>query len=152
MRYARILLPLAALALAAARVAREADAFALLANRHRAEVGCAALRWDARLAAVAEAHADDMRARAYFDHTSPEGRSFAQRLRDAGLVERGPAGENLALGQPDAAHALADWLRSPPHRENLDDCGFTHHGLGVSGPYWVHVLARLPAAPAAAAH
>jgi uncharacterized protein YkwD len=110
-----------------------------LANAHRARVGCGPLRWDARTGAVAQAHADDMVRRDYFSHTNPEGQSPFDRLRAAGVTYTAAA-ENIAFGYPTAASVLQGWLNSDGHRRNLENCGYTHHGLGLNSGKWVEVF------------
>jgi uncharacterized protein YkwD len=110
-----------------------------LANAHRREVGCAALRWDARVAGVARAHSDDMRSRGFYAHTDPDGRTPVMRLDAAGIAWRATA-ENLARTRFGASHVLVLWLQSPTHRASLENCRLTHHGVGLSGDLWTHVF------------
>lgn len=108
-------------------------------NRHRARVGCPALQWHDGAARVAQAHSDDMRRRGYFDHVSPEGMGMRARLQAAGVNGR-PAAENLVDAPFGGERLLNRWLASSVHRSNIEDCGFTHHGLGRSGDLWTHLL------------
>jgi uncharacterized protein YkwD len=110
-----------------------------LANAHRAQVGCGPLRWDARTGGVAQAHADDMVRRDYFNHTNPDGQSPFERLRGAG-VTYSSAAENIAFGYPTATGVLQGWLNSEGHRRNLENCRYTHHGAGLNSGKWVHVF------------
>jgi uncharacterized protein YkwD len=112
-----------------------------LANAHRARVGCGPLRWDNRTGSVAQAHADDMVRRDYFSHTNPEGQSPFDRLRAAG-VTYAAAAENIAYGYPTAAGVLQGWLNSEGHRRNLENCEYTHHGVGLNRGKWVEVFIR----------
>src|SRR5690606_6956359 len=64
--------------------ASPADRVVELVNAARAEAGCGPLATDERLARAAQGHADDMAAQGYCSHTSLDGRSFADRVRDAG--------------------------------------------------------------------
>ena len=50
-------------------------------NAHRRAVRCPELVWMQAVANAARAHSDDMARRNYFNHTSPEGRGPADRLR-----------------------------------------------------------------------
>jgi uncharacterized protein YkwD len=105
-----------------------------------------ALRWQAVLAASARAHAQDLAARDRLDHRGADGASLRTRLHLAGYVMR-LSGENLAGGPETLDEALAQWLASPPHCENLMEAQFQEVGLAcVSGPgrlqrYWVLQLA-----------
>lgn len=110
-----------------------------LVNRHRAGRRCPALQWDDRAARVAFGHSDDMRRSSYFDHRSRDGRTPFDRL-DAAGVRWMSAAENIALNGGTAASVVQGWLASPGHRENIQNCAFTHHGVGVSGDRWTHVF------------
>jgi uncharacterized protein YkwD len=77
--------------------------------------------------------------RAYFDPVTRDGRTLGDRLVAHG-IRVALAAENIAAGQPDAAAALAAWLNSPPHRVNLEECRFTHHGMGEYRSRWTHIL------------
>ena len=116
---------------------------AAIVNRHRASVGCPALEWMPEAARVAQAHSDDMARRNYFNHITPEGRAPMGRLQAAGIrFQR--TGENIAFtpGGPDDALRL--WIASPGHREILEDCAYTHHGIGERDGRWTHVFITPP--------
>lgn len=120
--------------------AEYADLIVQLVNLERAKAGCSPLRVDARVQAAAQAHADDMAARDYYEHISPEGGHANDRMVKAGY----PAakwGENLHRGPTDPAVAMRDWMASPAHRQNIVDCEFEDFGVGVNlsanGPWWV---------------
>jgi uncharacterized protein YkwD len=97
-------------------------------------------------ARVAQAHSDDMARRDYFHHTSPDGHSPMARLQLA-EVRFQRMGENIARtpGGPDEAMRL--WLSSPAHRHTLENCAYTHHGLGERDGRWTHVLLTPPGTP-----
>jgi uncharacterized protein YkwD len=120
-----------------------ADSFASLVDAHRATVGCGALVRHDGLAAVAQAHSVDMAQRGYFSHDTPEGESPFDRLADAGITYQA-AGENIAYGTSDPREVLDLWLASPGHRANIENCGFTHQGVGLSAGYWTHLFATNP--------
>ncbi|MDP9348699.1 MAG: CAP domain-containing protein, partial [Gemmatimonadota bacterium] len=82
----------------------------------------------------------------YFAHVTPEGRTLRDRLAAGGLQGQVGWGENIAR-YPRGGRALLEfWLESPGHRENIETCAYTHHGLGGAGEYWTHVfLTRRPA-------
>lgn len=111
-----------------------------LANAERARAGCPALRVNTRLQAAAQDHADDMAARDYYEHDTPEGRDAGDRMRSAGYLWQ-TWGENIHRGPKDPATAMRDWMESPGHRENILNCGFRDIGVGVNlgsnGPWWV---------------
>lgn len=147
-RIPRAILPLAAVALVAALSAADTTSaevvrFSGRVNELRRAAGCGPLEWDRRVAAVAQAHSENMARHDSLDHADADGADMKERLRRAGYVRRGPAAENISYGQFNVDEALAGWVGSPGHRENLEYCRFTHHGLGRQGPYWTHVLVTL---------
>ncbi|OII65131.1 hypothetical protein BJP40_17920 [Streptomyces sp. CC53] len=111
-----------------------------LANAERARTGCPALRVNSRLQRAAQAHADDMARRNYYQHDTPEGRDAGDRMRKAGY-RWSTWGENIHRGPKDPAAAMRDWMNSPGHRENILNCAFRDIGVGVNlrsnGPWWV---------------
>lgn len=119
-----------------------------LVNRHRESVGCLPLRWHAAAASVAEARSADMIARRYFDHVTPDGRDVFDELAAAGVEAAwGSMAENIALTQAGAPSALEMWRDSPSHRRSLDNCSYTHHGLGERGGVWTQILLAHPKRP-----
>lgn len=114
-----------------------------LVNAHRTALGLAPLEWHSGVAAVAQAHSDDMVARGFFSHTNPDGESPFDRLRAAGIAYSA-AGENIAYGYPTPASVLAAWLGSEGHRANIENPSYTHHGVGLAGTHWTHVFVREP--------
>jgi uncharacterized protein YkwD len=115
-------------------------------NAEREANGLPAYRVDETMAAVAQAHADDMVARDYAGHTSPEGKRVRDRLRDAGLdLDR--AGENYYVSTRSAeesvAHTLGWFMGDPPHRKNILHGYYARFGVGVAlGPqgWYIFVL------------
>lgn len=109
------------------------------------------LRANAVLEAAAQRYADELARRPRLDHAGADGTTLRARLLEAGYVMR-VAGENLAGGPETLDEALARWLASPEHCENLMGAEFQDFGLAcVSGPgrlqrYWVLELAA-PAGP-----
>src|SRR5205814_8113303 len=81
----------------------------------------------------------DGAARHYFDHTTPEGVSFAKRITDAGY-RWSAAAENIAAGQQTPAKVMEAWMNSPGHRANILNCGYVNIGIGLAvggrTPYW----------------
>lgn len=104
-------------------------------NAEREARGLPAYRVDETLAAVARAHAQDMVARDYVGHTSPEGKRVRDRLRDVGLnLDR--AGENYYVTTRPAEEAvsitLAWFMGDPSHRDNVLHDHYTRIGVGVA--------------------
>jgi uncharacterized protein YkwD len=115
-----------------------------LTNVERAKAGCGPLKHDARLRAAAYAHSADMSAKNYFDHTSKDGRSFADRITAAGYTWRAAA-ENIAKGYGTAQAVVQGWMNSPGHRQNILNCTYTDIGVGyvaAGGPYWTQDFGR----------
>jgi uncharacterized protein YkwD len=112
---------------------------ARLVNEHRARIGCPALAWDDLAARAAQAHSEDMARRNYFSHTTPEGRTMAERFRAQG-INYGRAAENIAYGQHTAAEVVRGWLNSAGHRQNIENCALRRHGVGLAATRWTHVF------------
>ena len=79
---------------------------------------------------VSQEHAEDMLARAYSGHRTPEGWGPSERARADGY--RSGIGENLVEQRFSAEEALEAWLGSPAHRRNLLDPGCREMGLGLA--------------------
>ena len=115
-----------------------------LVNEHRRAAGCEALLWHEPTARVAEAHSRDMATRDFFDHLTPEGTDLSRRLVAGGVRWRGSIAENIALTAQGPEIVIELWVDSPPHRANLENCIFTHQGLGVFRDRWTQVLIERP--------
>jgi len=100
-----------------------------LVNQERAARGIDVLEFDSKLQAAGRAHSQDMFARGYFSHYSPEGKDVGDRLESAGIFYL-LAGENLALA-PDVNFAHQGLMKSPGHRANILDNRFHKIGIGV---------------------
>ncbi len=125
----------------------EVQAFVTLVNEHREDVGCGELAWNSGMGKAAQDHTDDMVENGFFSHESQDGRTFDDRLREAGVVWTGTAGENIAGGYASAEEVLAGWLGSPGHRANIENCAHTHLGVGRNGTLWTLDLAQNVTAP-----
>ncbi|MFL6262475.1 MAG: CAP domain-containing protein [Thermoanaerobaculia bacterium] len=108
-------------------------------NAERKQAGVAPLRPNPRLDQAAQSHAQDMLARHYFAHESPEGKTVRERARAAGYDWRA-IGENIAEGQLSVEEVMDTWMHSPPHRRNILDRDFKELGVGLalgrSGGEW----------------
>ncbi|MEM9983505.1 MAG: CAP domain-containing protein [Bacteroidota bacterium] len=100
-----------------------------------------ALRLNDRLSRAAQRHAEDMQKRDYFDHLSPEGKSFGDRV-SAANYRWATVGENIAWNYREVKAVVDGWRRSPGHCRNLMSRSFTEMGVGMAGPYFVQVLAK----------
>ncbi len=115
-----------------------------LVNRHRAAAGCPSLIWHEPSAVVAEERSADMVRQRYFDHRTPDGRTVFDEIAEAGIEARGSIAENIALTPAGPRSVMELWRESSPHRRNLDDCSFTHHGLGEREGVWTQILLARP--------
>lgn len=105
--------------------------------------GLARLQASPTLAAVAQAHAQDMVNRAYFSHQSPggpHGATMTARMAASGCRPRAAA-ENIAQGQTSAAAVFTAWQGSEGHRTNMLGDKYTRYGLGRADTTWVAVFA-----------
>ncbi|GGX59740.1 CAP domain-containing protein [Streptomyces fructofermentans] len=115
-----------------------------LTNAERASAGLPPLAPDPLLARAAQAHSDDMVARSFYSHTSPEGSEPWHRAAAAGSARR-TIGENIACGQRSPAEVVRGWMDSPGHRANILKPAFTHLGVGFAGggpagTYWTQLF------------
>lgn len=110
-------------------------------NAFRAANGKAPLAADARLARAAQAHANDMAAKGYFNHTGQDGSSVGDRVKRQGYGYCFVA-ENIAQGQKGAMQAIAGWQRSEGHRKNLLSEYAIHFGMAEANGYWVMVFGK----------
>ncbi len=101
----------------------------VLVNEERQKAGLHALQFDPQLVPVARAHSQDMFARGYFSHITPEGLSPFDRMKKA-KIKFLAAGENLALGQTlNICHR--GLMNSPGHRANILNTAFGRVGIGI---------------------
>ncbi len=123
---------------AAARVAPSVAAQVItLVNDERAKAGCAPLTEESHVTKAAQDFSDQMSAENFFSHTSPDGTTFDQRIKQAGYSK--PGAENIARGQTSAAQVMDSWMNSEGHRANILNCTLKQIGVGVTtaGWYWV---------------
>jgi len=103
-------------------------------NEQRTGMGLSVLGFNESLAVLARIHADDMAARSYLDHVTPEGVTFKDRLDTSGYSYV-TAAENLGF----ASHLeliVPDWMRSPGHRANILNKQFTEIGIAIAQGTW----------------
>lgn len=106
-----------------------------LANVSRQRLGLPFLSWNEQAAAVARGHSQDMLDHQFFDHISAStGRNPFERMKKGGIRFRA-AGENIAMGYPDAIEAHHGWMNSFGHRENILNKDFTTLGVGFVETY-----------------
>ncbi|MBE1459322.1 uncharacterized protein YkwD [Nocardiopsis terrae] len=105
-----------------------------LVNDERASNGCDPVHVDDRLTSAAQEHSEDMDARDYMSHESPEGEGPGERARRHGYDAWGA--ENVAKGQTSAEQVMDAWMNSPGHRANILNCDLEAIGVGESGHAW----------------
>lgn len=113
--------PAAAQRASCADVANDERVLAELAaaiNREREGQGLRALSVNARVARAARSHGCDMVEKDFFSHTGSDGSSATTRLQAVGYSPCFSA-ENLAYGQTGAGQAVAAWMESQGHRDNI---------------------------------
>ena len=110
-----------------------------LTNQRRTSSGARRLRPDADLSLAARTHSEDMLRRRFFAHVNPDKLGPVDRLRRISGVTR-PVGENIWMWTASklpgwnaaAARAMADWMVSRPHRENILRRRYTRLGVGAA--------------------
>lgn len=100
-------------------------------NQHRANNGKAALTLNSKLNSSAQAKANDMVARNYWSHNTPDGQEPWVFFDNAGYAYL-KAGENLAYGFATSADTVTGWMNSPSHKANMLDSAFTEVGFGFA--------------------
>jgi hypothetical protein len=100
-------------------------------NAFRAFHGLTAFTWSDTLGAAASAHSEDMAARDYFDHYTPEGKSPGDRITTEGYRWRS-YGENIAAGHSVGAETVNGWVNSSGHRGNMLSTSFSEIGVGCA--------------------
>ncbi len=89
------------------------------------------LALNSQLNAAAQAKANDMAAKDYWSHNSPDGRTPWSFINAAGYHYQ-MAGENLAYGFGNAGDTVAGWMNSPTHRANILNAKYKDVGFGVA--------------------
>jgi uncharacterized protein YkwD len=99
-------------------------------NEVRRRAGLVPLARNPLLDRVSQEHAEDMLARSYFGHWTPEGLGPSERAQASGY--RSGIGENLVEQRFSVQEALDAWMGSPKHRRNILDPGCREMGLGLA--------------------
>jgi len=98
-------------------------------NQQRESNGENDLSLNQQLVNAAQAKANDMAARDYWSHNTPDGKTPWTFMTAAGYNYQ-LAGENLAYGFATAADTLTGWMNSPEHRANILNAGYKDVGFG----------------------
>lgn len=132
-------------------------------NARRGSNGIGGLLLNSQLTTAAQNKANDMAARNYWSHATPDGREPWWFVSNAGY-RYVTVGENLAYGFDNSNTTLTGWMDSPGHRANILNTSFRDIGFGIanvedyqgSGPQTIVVAMYgsaaqpAPAAPAPA--
>lgn len=109
-----------------------------LTNQSRQEFGLPGLTENAGLDQAAQSKANDMLAKGYFSHNTPDGRTPWSFITAAGYNYL-MAGENLAVNFTEAENVETAWMNSPGHKANILNKNFQEIGIGISqGAYQDH--------------
>lgn len=100
-------------------------------NIQRSQNSRGALALNGSLQQAAQDKANDMAARNYWSHATPEGKQPWQFIAAAGYGYT-TAGENLAYGFDSSATTISGWMNSPSHRDNLLSGNFKEVGFGIA--------------------
>lgn len=100
-------------------------------NSERTTHGKTALKINSTLSQAAQLKANDMVARNYWSHKTPDGQEPWVFFSKAGYSYL-KAGENLAYGFATGRDTVTGWMNSPSHRDNLLDSEFVDVGFGYA--------------------
>lgn len=100
-------------------------------NEQRTTAGNVTLTLNEQLSGAAQKKAQDMVARNYWSHKTPEGGDPWTFIVAENYSYR-KAGENLAYGFADSKGVVTGWMNSPSHRSNLLDKDFREVGFGIA--------------------
>lgn len=108
-----------------------------LINDERTSSGLQPVAPNGDLRRAALSHSDEMINQGYFEHTSPAGLTFIDRIQATGYMRgtrRWEIGENLVWGTGPLStpqSLVTSWMNSPPHRENLLRPTFLEIGIAA---------------------
>ncbi|MGB6337901.1 MAG: CAP domain-containing protein [Thermoanaerobaculia bacterium] len=102
-----------------------------MVNAERRRARAPLLRLQQQLNRTAQGYAEDMLARDFYGHESPEGTTVMDRAQAEGYRGR-TAGENLANGAESIDEVMRGWMESKGHRENILSRVYREVGFGVA--------------------
>ena len=100
-------------------------------NTQRTTNSLSNLSINAQLDTAAQTKANDMVARDYWSHNTPDGQTPWSFITNTGYQYQ-TAGENLAYGFDTASDTVTGWMNSPEHRANVLNTGYQEVGFGVA--------------------
>ena len=102
-----------------------------ITNQDRVAYGKTTLTVSPLLVKAAQEKANDMAAKSYFAHISPDGVTPWHWFQNVGYTFS-YAGENLAVNFSDSVNVGEAWMNSPEHRANILSGNFTEIGIATS--------------------
>ncbi len=114
---------------------------------------CSSTLQNSAFSRAAQKHTENMILLNYFDHTGKDGSTLSTRVKAEGLSVS-TVEENIAAGQTTAESAFDSWWNSSGHRSNMENCTYTHVGIGYASKisinasasysdYWTNVFAKI---------
>jgi hypothetical protein len=100
-------------------------------NVQRTQNGLGSLSLNSSLSQAAQAKANDMVARNYWSHTTPDGQEPWTFINKTGYAYQA-AGENLAYGFSTSGDTITGWMNSPGHRANILNGNYREVGFGIA--------------------
>ena len=126
-----------------------------LVNVQRRSHGLSQLRTNATLQRSAESYSRQMVRQSFFDHVSPSGVTFDERIHKLtsylAHTLRWEVGENIAWGSGSLAtpaNIVNAWMHSAEHRHNILHASYREMGMGIA----IGAPVRLSAAARAATY
>lgn len=107
------------------------DNIITLTNQSRQDYNLGDLTENSQLDKAAQAKADDMLAKGYFAHVTPDGKTPWDFITAAGYNYM-MAGENLAVNFSQAEDVETAWMNSPGHKANILNKNFQDIGIGIA--------------------
>lgn len=102
-----------------------------LTNHDRENLGAGKLTENSLLDAAAQLKANDMAAKGYFAHVTPDGQQPWYWISQAGYKYE-YAGENLAVNFQDSQDVEQAWMNSPTHHANIVKPQYTEIGIATA--------------------
>ena len=112
-------------------------------NAERKKANLPPLKPNPKLFEAARAHSANMAKQDKLEHDL-DGKTFVDRVKDTGY-KSGRGGENIGWNYQSPKDAVAGWMDSPPHKENILNKDYTEIGIGIAKnakgePYWTQVF------------
>lgn len=107
-----------------------AEQLLVLTNAQRAAAGLTPLSMNSQLSQAAAAKAQDMFAKNYWSHTSPDGLTPWQFITNSGY-KYSVAGENLAKNFSNSQGVVDAWMASQTHKDNILKPNYKEVGFAI---------------------